>query len=91
MRLADAPLSQSSPDTLQQNDESQQQASSPWTAVNVSDTERMVSIAAGGLLAYATIRRPGPIPEEQRRHHEPCTSCPITAPPLRQVGVGSSR
>jgi predicted MFS family arabinose efflux permease len=47
--------------------------------------------AAGGLLAYATIRRPGPIPEEQRRHHEPCTSCPITAPPLRQAGVGSSR
>jgi EmrB/QacA subfamily drug resistance transporter len=48
--------------------------------------------AAGGLLAYATIRRPGLIPEEQRRLHEPCTSCPITVPPpLRQVGAGSSR
>jgi EmrB/QacA subfamily drug resistance transporter len=45
--------------------------------------------AAGGLLALATIRRPGEIPEEQRRHHEPCTSCPISAPPLRQVKVGA--
>jgi EmrB/QacA subfamily drug resistance transporter len=45
--------------------------------------------AAGGLLAFATIRRPGAIPEEQRRHHEPCTSCPISAPPLRQVKVGA--
>jgi EmrB/QacA subfamily drug resistance transporter len=43
--------------------------------------------AAGGLLAYATIRRPGEVPAEQRRHHEPCTNCPISAPPLRQVKV----
>src|SRR6266508_1272787 len=45
--------------------------------------------AAGGLLAFATIRRPGEVPAEQRRHHEPCTSCPISAPPLRQVKVGA--
>jgi EmrB/QacA subfamily drug resistance transporter len=36
--------------------------------------------AAGGLVAFATIRRPGAIPEEQLRHHEPYTSCSISAP-----------
>ncbi|HEX6675086.1 MAG TPA: DHA2 family efflux MFS transporter permease subunit [Actinomycetes bacterium] len=43
--------------------------------------------AAGGLLAFATIRRPGEVPAEQRSDHEPCTSCPISAPPPRRVTV----
>ncbi len=53
--------------------------------------------AAGGLLAFATIRgvrRPGetaapaePRPEE----HEPCMSCPVSIPPPRRVAAGADR
>jgi EmrB/QacA subfamily drug resistance transporter len=53
--------------------------------------------AAGGLLAFATIRdvrRPGetvapaePRPEE----HEPCMSCPVSTPPPRRVAAGEDR
>jgi MFS family permease len=47
--------------------------------------------ALGGLIALATIRRPGAVPAEQRRHHEPVTSCPISGPPMRQFQVGADR
>jgi EmrB/QacA subfamily drug resistance transporter len=47
--------------------------------------------ALGGLLAWVTIRRPGEVSAEQRRHSEPVSSCPISAPPMRQFRVGADR
>jgi MFS family permease len=47
--------------------------------------------ALGGLLAWATIRRPGEVPAEHRRHHEPVSSCPISGPPMRQFQVDADR
>jgi hypothetical protein len=47
--------------------------------------------ALGGLLAWATIRRPGEVAAEQQRHLEPVSSCPISGPPMRQFQVGADR
>jgi EmrB/QacA subfamily drug resistance transporter len=47
--------------------------------------------ALGGLIAWATIRRPGAVTAEQQRHHEPVTSCPISGPPMRQFQVDADR
>jgi EmrB/QacA subfamily drug resistance transporter len=47
--------------------------------------------ALGGLIALATIRRPGEVPTQHRRHHEPVTSCPVSGPPMRQFQVGADR
>jgi EmrB/QacA subfamily drug resistance transporter len=44
--------------------------------------------ALGGLVALATIRRPGDVPAHQRRHHEPHTSCPVSGPPMRSFRLG---
>jgi EmrB/QacA subfamily drug resistance transporter len=40
-------------------------------------------VLGGGLLAFATIRRP--TPEGEARQPEPCTNCPMDAPIMRRV------
>jgi hypothetical protein len=47
--------------------------------------------ALGGLIAFATIRRPGEVPTSVRRHQEPVSSCPVSGPPMRQFRVGADR
>jgi uncharacterized membrane protein len=58
MTLADAPMSQSAPDTLDQRDaQADQSRQSKWTRVNVGGNERKLSVAAGGLLALLGVSR----------------------------------
>jgi len=50
--------------------------------------------AAGGLLAFATIRRPAEAaePAPRREEHQPCVSCPVSAPPPpRRAAAGAGR
>ncbi len=49
--------------------------------------------AAGGLLAFATIRTtPRPAePELRREEHEPCMSCPVSVPPPRRLAAAADR
>jgi MFS family permease len=47
--------------------------------------------ALGGLIAFATIRRPGEVSAGVRRHQEPVSSCSVSGPPMRQFRVGADR
>ena len=47
--------------------------------------------ALGGLIAFATIRRPGEVPASVRRYQEPVSSCSVNGPPMRQFRVGADR
>jgi EmrB/QacA subfamily drug resistance transporter len=47
--------------------------------------------ALGGLIAFATIRRPGEVSASVRRHQEPVSSCSVSGPPMRRFRVGADR
>jgi uncharacterized membrane protein len=57
MTLADAPLSQASPDSLSDRDEQVLERRADGSRINVGDVERTVSVAAGGLIALLGLSR----------------------------------